>query len=184
MILSAVDIGKGSIARCCMQGRFSGRLQSKADEAGLLNECPQLGPLLGGSLNPEVHACVFACALLFTYQQHNKDACAHASQRRGVQIYQYWCSTSGTAHAACCTRISSRTPHLRLCCYTCMLCAPAHSLPAHSVWPCSQDSGRDAALDSLSAIVRGMASGHVRRYLEAQEAHWEVTCVPAVTVCS
>ena len=37
-----------------------------------------------------------------------------------------------------------------------------------------QDSGRDAALDSLSAIVRGMASGHVRRYLEAQEAHWEV----------
>lgn len=40
---------------------------------------------------------------------------------------------------------------------------------------CMQDAGRDAALDSLSAIVRGVASGHVRRYLEAQEAHWEVT---------
>jgi hypothetical protein len=30
-------------------------------------------------------------------------------------------------------------------------------------------------LDSLSAIVRGIASGHVRRFLEAQQAHWEVT---------
>ena len=67
---------------------------------------------------------------------------------------------------------------------TCMLREPARSLPVHSVWPRPQDSGRDAALDSLSAIVRGMASGHVRRYLEAQEAHWEVTCGAAVTICS
>jgi hypothetical protein len=38
----------------------------------------------------------------------------------------------------------------------------------------SQDNGRDAALDSLSAIVRGMASGHVRQYLQDQKALWEV----------
>ena len=66
MILSAVDLGKGSMTPCRMQGRFSGRLQSKADEAGLLNECPQLGPLLGGSLDPEVRAClhVHFCSIL------------------------------------------------------------------------------------------------------------------------
>jgi hypothetical protein len=43
-----------NVRAACMQGRFSGRLQSKSDEAGLLDECPQLGPLLGGSLDPEV----------------------------------------------------------------------------------------------------------------------------------
>lgn len=37
------------------QGRFSGRLVSKQDEARLVEECQRLGPLLGGSTggNPE-----------------------------------------------------------------------------------------------------------------------------------
>lgn len=35
------------------QGRFSGRLQHKADEQGLILECATLGPLLGGSLDPD-----------------------------------------------------------------------------------------------------------------------------------
>lgn len=55
VMLSVVHAGDGKYKDCfCLQGRFSGRLQSKADEAGLLVECPQLGPLLGGSLDPEV----------------------------------------------------------------------------------------------------------------------------------
>ncbi len=32
----------------CAQGRFSGRLASKADEKALVLECRKLGPLLGG----------------------------------------------------------------------------------------------------------------------------------------
>ena len=33
----------------CVQGRFSGRLRSKSDEAALAAECAELGPLLGGT---------------------------------------------------------------------------------------------------------------------------------------
>ena len=53
-VLSTIDVVYWYLTPFCMQGRFSGRLQSKADEAGLLVECPQLGPLLGGSLDPKV----------------------------------------------------------------------------------------------------------------------------------
>ena len=37
-----------SLLRWCAQGRFSGRLTSKADEKRLVIECRKLGPLLGG----------------------------------------------------------------------------------------------------------------------------------------
>ena len=40
-------------AGALIQGRFSGRLQHKAGEAGLVEECRVLGPLLGGSVDPD-----------------------------------------------------------------------------------------------------------------------------------
>lgn len=38
-----------------------------------------------------------------------------------------------------------------------------------------EDSGKEVALDSLSSIVRAMASGEVRRYLEGREQQWQVS---------
>jgi hypothetical protein len=78
LLLAPMDDHAGQhMLPCCMQGRFSGRLQSKSDEAGLLEECSQLGPLLGGSLDPEVRDAPLACLLHAVHtRMHACDQCS------------------------------------------------------------------------------------------------------------
>ena len=71
LMLSPFNAGDVSILHiACTQGRFSGRLQSKSDEAALLDECPQLGPLLGGSLDSEVRSMHRKRNLVLSALQH------------------------------------------------------------------------------------------------------------------